>query len=107
MIQKIFHNLPILLLIIISLVNAQLLDAVLEFPIETAPAVIPTTDGFISKGTVNLPDSTMQLSGVAMRLVSSGIVSVFFAVGGKDEQDKIYKETQLFFEPFSNRITFI
>jgi hypothetical protein len=103
MTAKVYYNLPALLLAVSSLVNAQLLDAVLELPIQTAPAVTRTADGFIATGTVTLPDTTLQLSGAALRLASTGTVSVSFTAAGADENDKNSQEARLFPEPSSNR----
>ena len=103
MTTKIFHNLPALILAVFSLVSAQLLDAVLELPLQTAPAVTRTADGFIATGTVTLPDTTLQLSGAALRLASTGTASVSFTAAGADENDKNSQEARLFPEPSSNR----
>ena len=103
MTTKIFHNLPALILAVFSMVSAQLLDAVLELPIQTAPAVARTADGFIATGTVTLPDTTLQLSGAALRLASTGTVSVSFTVAAADENDTNSQEARLFPEPSSNR----
>jgi len=99
---KIFCNLSILILAVLLPLSAQLLDAVLELPIETDQTVTRTTDGFIVAGTVTLPDSTLELSGAVLRLASNGIVNVSITAGS-DENNVDFQEVRLFPEPYSNR----
>ena len=99
---KIFRNLSILILAVLLPLSAQLLDAVLELPIETDQTVTRTTDGFIVAGTVTLPDSTLELSGAVLRLASNGIVNVSITAGS-DENNVDFQEVRLFPEPYSNR----
>jgi len=99
---KIFRNLSILILAVLLPLSAQLLDAVLELPIETDQTVTRTNDGFIVKGTVTLPDSTLELNGAVLRLASNGIVNVSITAGS-DENNVDFQEVRLFPEPYSNR----
>tara|TARA_B100001123_G_C15297558_1_gene1019796 strand:- start:315 stop:1619 length:1305 start_codon:yes stop_codon:yes gene_type:complete len=99
---KIFRNLSILILAVLLPLSAQLLDAVLELPIETDQTVTRTTDGFIVAGTVTLPDSALELSGAVLRLASNGIVNVSITAGS-DENNVDFQEVRLFPEPYSNR----
>ena len=99
---KIFRNLSILILAVLLPLSAQLLDAVLELPIETDQTVTRTNDGFIVTGTVTLPDSTLELSGAVLRLASNGIVYVSITAGS-DKNNVDFQEVRLFPEPYSNR----
>ena len=99
---KIFRNLPILILAVLLPLSAQLLDAVLEIPIETDQTITRTTDGFVVSGTVTLPDSTLELSGAVLRLKSTGIVNVSITTGA-DGNNVDSQESRLFPEPYSNR----
>jgi len=99
---KIFRNLSILILAVLLPLSAQLLDAVLELPIETDQTVTRTNDGFIVTGTVTLPDSTLELNGAVLRLASNGIVNVSITAGS-DENNVDFQEVRLFPEPYSNR----
>ena len=99
---KIFRNLSILILAGLLPLSAQLLDAVLDLPIETDQTVTRTNDGFIVTGTVTLPDSTLELSGAVLRLASNGIVNVSITAGS-DENNVDFQEVRLFPEPYSNR----
>ena len=93
----------VLSLFVLNCAKAQFLDGISVIPIEKEPIVTRTALSFTALGRVKLPDSTMQLSGAAIRFATSGKTNVTFLIFGNNINDTTYQKANLFPEPFSDR----
>lgn len=103
MAKKILRNLPGISLALCTLAYSQFLDAVLEISIHNQSEVIRINDSFIATEIVKIPDSTMELSGAAILMKTTGLESVSFIIDNENKQDNSSQEIHFFPEPFSNR----